>query len=111
MRSRFVFFLTVCFVQASHLVARESPCFVCGGLIEKRVYLIRDRVTDQKEQVCESCGRLNTVCYVCGMPVKENYTELADGRVLCIRDAKSVILDEDEAKKNCREVKDRLDRL
>jgi hypothetical protein len=42
--------------------------------------------------------------------VKRDLTELSDGRILCARDAKSVVLDEDEARRICAETKDALDR-
>jgi hypothetical protein len=73
--------------------------------------MLPDSVTGEKKQVCQDCATLSTVCFICGLPVKTNYTELPDGRILCARDAATAVLDEDEAKRICREAKDSLDRL
>jgi hypothetical protein len=44
------------------------------------------------------------------MPVKDNYKELPDGRILCARDVKNVVLDDDEAQRIWNEVRTTLDR-
>ncbi|HXE42152.1 MAG TPA: hypothetical protein VN516_03920, partial [Candidatus Baltobacteraceae bacterium] len=49
-------------------------------------------------------------CYVCGMPVKDG-TTLPDGRILCARDAKSAVLDVDEAKRICADVQNDLNKM
>ena len=54
---------------------------------------------------------LATRCYLCGLPVKYNLTRLDDGRVLCARDSKTVILSEDETKQICEETRSELARL
>jgi hypothetical protein len=45
------------------------------------------------------------------LPVKENHVELPDGRYLCARDARTVVLKADDARQICDQVKDDLDRL
>ena len=70
-----------------------------------------DQVTGEKVQICPDCATLSTVCFICGLPVKTNYTELPDGRILCARDARTAVLNEDDAKRICREAKGSLDRL
>ena len=70
-----------------------------------------DSVTEEKKQVCQDCATLSTVCFICGLPVKTNYTRLPDGRIICARDVRTAVLDEEEAKRICREAKNSLDRL
>src|ERR1017187_8938467 len=60
--------------------------------------------------MCSNCMVLPNACFTCGLPVKKDFTELPDGRVLCARDAKTAVLDDNEAKHICSEVKDALDR-
>jgi len=93
------------------LRADAPRCAVCGGPIGATVYTVQDNVTGEKKQICSDCFLLNTTCFVCGMPAKTNYIELSDGRVLCARDAKTAVLDEDQARRICRETRDKLDRL
>src|SRR5881628_3314818 len=67
---------------------QAQRCAVCDLPITDRAYLIQDKVTEEQKRVCDSCIDLNTRCFLCGLPVKNNITELEDGRVLCARDAK-----------------------
>jgi len=88
-----------------------TKCAVCGNEILDRVYILLDKVTDQKKNICEECSKLPHDCFICGLPVKNDFTELPDGRVLCVRDAKSAVLDDDEAMRICDDTKEELDRL
>ena len=45
------------------------------------------------------------------MPAKANFTELADGRFICARDAKTAVIDEADGLQICRQSKESLDRL
>jgi len=92
-------------------VLAADRCAICGGEVGTTVYIMTDKVTGEKKDVCNNCGKLTRTCFVCGLPVKVNFTKLADGRFLCERDAKNAVLNEDEAKKVCEEVQDALDRL
>jgi len=86
-------------------------CEVCGVSIEKgTLYLYLDKMANVRKRVCHNCVELTTVCYLCGMPVKEKYEELPDGRILCARDVKNVVLDEDEAQRIWQDVKDTVER-
>jgi hypothetical protein len=96
---------------ASQAWAGPEDCSVCGDKIGKLTYFWEDKVAGGKKSVCEKCSALTTVCYLCGLPVKKDLTELPDGRILCARDAKSAVLDDDVAEKIIRDVKDGLDRL
>lgn len=87
-----------------------DSCEVCGERFTDAIYLLPDKVAGVQRQLCKDCTRRTTVCYLCGVPVARNLTTLPDGRVLCARDAKAVVLDEAEAEQLIREVKDTLDR-
>jgi hypothetical protein len=99
-------------ILACPLVASpgDGRCAVCGKSLGALAWLVTDTVTGEKKDICEKCRYLPTVCYLCGMPASENYKQLADGRVLCARDVKSVVLDPAETERLCREVKAALDR-
>src|ERR1039458_9911405 len=100
-----------CLLLAGHLLADSDHCAVCGNPFSTRVYTVLDSVTEEKKQVCQDCATLSTVCFICGLPVKTNYTRLPDGRIICARDVWTAVLDEEEAKRICREAKNSLDRL
>jgi hypothetical protein len=88
----------------------ENICAVCGKEITGPIYLVTDEVTGEQELVCSNCFKLPR-CYICGMPVKDDAVVLPDGRYLCARDAKTVVLDTNQATQICAGVKDDLDRL
>ena len=91
---------------------RAEKCAVCGQeIMGDTVYIVTDKVTNEKKHLCYDCSILPDTCFVCGMPVKKDFITLLDGRVLCARDAKNAVLDADEAKRICEEVQDELDRL
>jgi hypothetical protein len=92
------------------LAARGDVCAICGQRITGSVYIFTDKVTSEKKLVCSDCAKLPQ-CYLCGLPVKDNGVELADGRHLCARDSTTVVLKPDEAVRICNQVKDELDRL
>jgi hypothetical protein len=84
---------------------------VCGNPLAGRVFTVQDSVTEEKKQICQDCANLTTVCFICGLPVKTNYTSLPDGRIICARDVRTAVLDEEDAKRICGEARDSLDRL
>ncbi len=109
-------FLAVIFALLEFLApqARASGdrCDICdSGFVGGTYFSKTDAVTGDKKMVCKDCMKLKTVCFLCGLPVKTNPTELPDKRVLCPRDAKTAILDDEEAKQICRQTKDAMDRL
>ncbi len=91
--------------------ADSDDCFVCGLPIGKVAYFWEDKVAGGKKPVCGNCSELTTVCYLCGLPVKKDFTELSDGRIFCARDVKSAVLDDAVAQQIGRDVKDALIRL
>ena len=85
-------------------------CVVCNQEITGSVYIGTDLLTSAKSLLCSNCMML-TRCFICGMPVKTNApVVLPDGRELCERDAKSVVLDADAGKRICARINDDLNR-
>jgi hypothetical protein len=94
---------------AGHGWAADN-CAVCGEPLERVAYFFQDKVAGDKKELCEKCALLTKICYLCGLPVKEDFQELSDGRILCARDVKSVVLDGEEAQQIWREVKEAVER-
>ena len=86
-----------------------NNCFACKQEITGGVYVGTDQITGEKFLVCSNCMMLPR-CFLCGVPLKINPTVLPDGRSLCQRDAKSVVLDATETRRICGQIKDDLDR-
>ena len=108
---RIVLLFVIGLLAGDWAFADPFHCAVCNGQFVGSVYLIRDKITDEQRKVCESCLVLPTRCFFCGMPVKDGFTDLKDGRFLCARDARDAVLNDDEARQICREAKNDLDRL
>ena len=108
-RYLWIILLMAGFCFGPSLSARGDICAVCGQPIPGKIYLFTDKVTSEQKEVCSDCIKLPR-CYICGLPVKDG-TQLPDGRYLCARDARTVVLKADEARQICDQVKDDLDRL
>ncbi len=91
--------------------AQSLKCDICGELLTDGFYTAEDRVTGEKKNVCSACHALDSVCFACGLPVKDGYQKLPDGRYLCARDARDAISSEDDAREIAGKVRDDLDRL
>lgn len=96
---------------AGRLFADVERCAICGGLFGNEIYTITDKVTDEKKKICASCASLRHDCFICGLPVKDNYTELPDGRYCCARDSKDAVLDEPAGLRLSADVVESLERL
>jgi hypothetical protein len=99
---------------AGALRAAEDHCATCGNILIERVYRIEDQVTLEKRHVCGNCEKNFPLCFLCGLPAPTNavgFAQIADGRVLCARDAKTAILREEDGLRVCREVRDGMDRM
>jgi len=93
------------------LTARGDNCAFCGRPIYGgTIFLLTDKVTGEKKEACADCAKLPT-CSICGLPVKDDGVQLTDGRWLCARDAKTVVLKAADVEQICGQVKDDLDRL
>lgn len=89
-------------------------CFVCQRPLLVEVITYEDKITSEKVRVCRSCSMEAPDCFLCGVPAWTNapgFLALADGRAICERDAKTVVLREDEALQICRDVHNELDHL
>jgi hypothetical protein len=105
-------FAFVAFLFLSLVNARAEPCAVCSKeIMGDTIYIFTHKVTNEKKHICSDCSLLQEVCFVCGMPVREHFVKLSDGRVLCARDARNAVLDATEARKIFYAVSDDLDRL
>jgi hypothetical protein len=92
----------------------EDRCVICGGAAIGSVYVVQDKVTFQKVEVCQECERKFTECFVCGLPANTNvagYLALEDGRALCARDAKTAVVDEAEGRRVFQQTRDYLERM
>lgn len=97
-------------MAASSACAAYDPCAVCGKEIEVTVTTWEDKVTHTKKRLCSKCTELPNACYLCSLPLLKNYKTLPDGRTICERDARTVVLDDREAAGICEQVKSDLDR-
>lgn len=109
-RYLWIILLMAGFCFGPSLSARGDTCAICGRPIYGTIYLVTDKVTAEQKLACSDCIKLPR-CYICGLPAKENHVELPDGRYLCARDARTVVLKADDARRICDQVKDGLDRL
>src|SRR5437899_2722054 len=89
----------------------SSHCAICGADFGDTIYIVTDKLTNEKLHICYKCSVLPEACFRCGLPVKKNYTSLPDGRFICSRDSRDAVLTEEEAKRVCAEVKEALDML
>jgi hypothetical protein len=95
------------FVQAAQEIPR---CEVCDQVLKTNYYVFEDRAAGGEKKVCKDCDKLETRCFLCGLPVKADYATLKDGRLLCKRDNKDAIHSEAEARSVCEDVQYELDR-
>jgi hypothetical protein len=91
------------------VAAVGDHCVSCNVEITGSIYVGTDQITGNKVMVCSNCLLLPR-CFLCGVPVKNNPTTLPDGRILCARDAKSVVLDANETRRICSQINDDLNR-
>ena len=105
-----ILFLTALVMGLIASAQNLDSCSICGARIRDTVYLAVDKVTNEKKALCEACTKLRTECYLCGLPSKDKYEELPDGRILCARDVKNVVLDEGEAQRIWNDVKNTVER-
>jgi hypothetical protein len=93
------------------LRADPNRCEICGGRFGDTIYTKTDSITHEKKYMCYACASWPDDCYICGLPARQNSLELPDGRFLCARDSKAVVLDDRKALRICNEAREALDRL
>ncbi|MGH7968526.1 MAG: protein DA1 [Limisphaerales bacterium] len=93
----------------------SNKCFVCGNVIYRgTIYLTKDEITLEKVEVCSVCEAEFPDCYWCGIPANTNtvgFVSLPDGRAICARDARTVVLNENEVIEVAKQVREDLARL
>ena len=68
-------------IVATHAaVSAGEACPVCRQRFGNKVFSIKKLGTEDKVLICAECVKLETSCYLCGVPVKDQFTKLADGR-------------------------------
>jgi len=99
-------------VSAAAVFCAVAPkCRVCDQSIPDEFYVVKDKARGGKFEVCTNCINLETRCFLCSLPVKSDFTTLADGRQLCKYCAKDALTEDEDARKVCWETRDALDRL
>ena len=92
-------FLAVLLMLASIRLAPAQPamsCAVCGEALKGPYHLLDSPALPEKKAICDVCIHLDSVCFVCSLPVKLNYRTLDDGRLLCEQDAKLAVFSQTE---------------
>ena len=93
-------------------VCEAAPlyCDICGKVIDGEYYKFDDKAVGGTKVVCPDCEKLETRCFLCGLPVRENGVTLKDGRVMCQRDYDAALHGDDAAKQACDDTRDELNR-
>jgi hypothetical protein len=91
--------------------ADASVCFVCAKTFAPTVtiYTSMDSVTGEKVFVCGECVKTPD-CHLCGVPSGNQAMLLPDGRHLCPRDSKTVVLGAAEIARVSGRMKEEADR-
>lgn len=92
-------------IATGAVAAADDNCAVCAQRFGTKVFSIKKLGSEEKVLICPECAKLETSCYLCGVPVKDKFTKLADGRLICAEDAKRAVLEQDEAVKIFEDVK------
>lgn len=86
-------------------------CVACQQPLRGGFVWFESPALKDKQPLCEPCSKLDTTCFLCGVPVRTNGLRLEDGRLVCAAEAKSLVLTAREAEEGWREVKRELFRL
>src|ERR1043166_648616 len=86
-------------------ISADDLCPICNKKYGPKIYALSKHGRDERVLVCGDCAKLDTTCYICGIPVKEKFMRLADGRLLCDEDAKQAVLTQEDANNIFEEVK------
>jgi hypothetical protein len=77
--------------------AWAEQCAVCKENIVGEFVWLDHPAMPERRAVCQTCYKLETVCSVCRLPVKQDGVKLDDGRLLCSFHAQDAILAQPEA--------------
>lgn len=75
---------------------QQEICISCEKPIGTKVYMSASPYHAERQPVCADCAKEPNRCFTCRLPAKKNL-DLKDGRVLCLRDAKTAVLSGEEA--------------
>jgi hypothetical protein len=103
MRALFICLLAVW--MASPAQADPLRCAVCNEVIHEKFVWRETHTSLEKKSICVPCSLLETTCFVCGFPVKANYTTLDDGRLICAEDLRLGVVSQSDTEQLFREVK------
>jgi hypothetical protein len=92
-------------IMPASTVFAAVTCAVCTKPFGGTFYRFTKRGHDEKVLVCSKCAVLETTCYICSIPVKDNYTKLADGRMMCEGDAKNAVMSQEEGDRLFNDIK------
>lgn len=101
---RWVVGLLVCFGWWARVEAQQK-CVVCQQPLTAEFYLISTPALIERQPACKSCARIETRCFECGLPVKDNFVKLGDGHLLCQQDGRIAVLTQREAESLFEEAK------
>jgi hypothetical protein len=104
--------LWIAFLSISCSFAFAERCSICGEeMTGDTVYLVTDKITQEKVRTCNNCVRAAERCSMCGLPAGKNPLKLSDGRYLCERDSKTAVVEPLEIKRICQEAREEMDKL
>jgi len=80
--------LFLCWLLTALSALADAPlrCAVCQNRISGQFFWWQSPGVSTKLAVCESCGKLDTSCAICRIPIRQHGRQLADGRWLCDKD-------------------------
>src|SRR5437764_12208661 len=103
MRTLLSFLLAVFAIYSA--VAAPLKCSVCQEVIKAKYVFMEGPSLNDKRPVCSACSHLETVCFICGLPVKTSSKNFDDGRFICETDAAVAIVSQSDADVLFQEVK------
>ncbi len=75
----------------------SEPCATCGEKNPETFFWLTNAALPARQLVCAACTQLPTRCFICELPVKQDFLKLEDGRFLCARHARDAVLTPDDA--------------
>src|SRR5688572_8022102 len=81
-----------------------DACISCGKEIRGEILMGTSPYYKERQPVCTECSKLEKWCFTCRLPAKK-HLDLKDGRILCMRDAKTAVLSGEDAKVLFEEIK------
>ena len=76
---------------------QQEICISCEQPIQGTMYMAGSPYYTERKPVCGECAKDPQYCFTCRLPAKKNL-DLKDGRVLCLRDARTAVLSGETAK-------------